>query len=165
MDMDRDRLAETVRSAMRRTASGVAVLATDGPSGRAGMTVSTLCSLSLEPPSVIVCVHGESRALRSVLANGAFSANILAEGQEAIASAFAGLVPDFEPNRFGAGNWLSDGGLPRLEGAVASFACRLADSHSFGTHLILIGEIFDVAATENAPLIYADRSFRTLTAA
>ena len=163
--MNADTLAETVRHAMRRTASGVAVLATDGPGGLAGVTVSTLCSLSLEPPSVIACVHAESRALPPVLENGAFSANILAEGQEAIAAAFAGFLPEHRENRFGAGEWSHANGLPRLEGAVASFACRLADHHRFGTHSILIGEIFDVAATDAAPLIYADRTFRSLSAA
>ncbi len=163
--MNAEMLAEAVRSAMRRTVSGVAVLATEGPGGRAGVTVSTLCSLSLEPPSVIVCVHKDSRTLAAVLANGAFSANILAEGQEEVASTFAGLVPERKEDRFGAGVWETLDGLPRLHGAVASFACRLADSHSFGTHVILIGKIFDVAAADSAPLIYADRNFHTLTAA
>jgi flavin reductase (DIM6/NTAB) family NADH-FMN oxidoreductase RutF len=162
--MTSETLADAVRSAMRCTASGVAILATDGREGRAGVTVSTLCSLSLEPPSVIACVHKDSRTLRTVLANGVFSANILAEGQEAVASAFAGAFTDHQ-DRFGTGSWADLDGLPRLEGAVASFACRLADSHSFGTHVILIGEIFDVAATSNPPLIYADRAFHSLTAA
>ena len=157
-------LADAVRSAMRCTASGVAVLATAGPGGRAGVTVSTLCSLSLEPPSVIACVHKDSRTLRAVQENGVFSANILAEGQEAVAGAFAGQLTAHE-ERFATGDWADLDGLPRLEGAVASFACRLADSHSFGTHVILIGEIFDVAFTGNAPLIYAARSFHSLTAA
>jgi flavin reductase (DIM6/NTAB) family NADH-FMN oxidoreductase RutF len=162
--MSNEALADAVRSAMRCTASGVAILATDGKAGRAGVTVSTLCSLSLEPPSVIACVHKDSRTLRTVLANGVFSANILAQGQDAVATAFAGPMTDHH-ERFAIGGWADLDGLPRLEGAVASFACRLADSHSFGTHVILIGEIFDVAATDNPPLIYADRAFRSLTAA
>jgi flavin reductase (DIM6/NTAB) family NADH-FMN oxidoreductase RutF len=158
-------LADRVRAAMRRTASSVAVLATDGPAGRAGVTISTLCSLSLEPPSVIACVHRDSRALGPVLANGAFSANILAEGQSDVATAFAGLDPHYRDNRFAAGSWHVADGLPRLEGAVASFACRIAVTHEFGTHLILIGEIEDVRETDNPPLIYADRTFQRLTAA
>lgn len=161
--MNAQPLTERVRDAMRRTASGVAILATDGPGGLAGLTVSTLCSLSLEPPSVIACVHGDSRAIAPVLANAVFSASILAEGQEEIASVFAGLTPVGRDDRFVAGGWTSPGGLPRLEGAVASFACRLADHHRFGTHVILIGEIFDVASTDNTPLVYADRAFRSLS--
>ncbi len=161
--MDAATLAENVRAAMRRTASGVAVLATDGPSGLAGVTVSTLCSLSLEPPSVIACVHRDSRTLPPVLANGAFSANILAHGQEEVASAFAGFLPQPKEHRFHIGDWTTVDGIPRLDGTVASFLCRLADSHAFGTHVILIGRIFDVTSSANSPLIYADRSFHSLT--
>jgi flavin reductase (DIM6/NTAB) family NADH-FMN oxidoreductase RutF len=163
--MDAATLAENVRSAMRRTASGVAVLATDGPGGLAGVTISTLCSLSLEPPSVIACVHRDSRAIPPVLANGLFSANILSEGQEHVASAFAGFIPEHKDDRFGAGHWVTANGVPRLEGSVASFLCHLADRHAFGTHVILIGRIFDVTASANLPLIYADRSFHNLTPA
>lgn len=158
-------LAEKVRAAMRRTASGVAVLATGGVEGRAGITVSTLCSLSLEPPSVIACVHRDSRALGPIFANGRFSANILAEGQEHIAEAFAGFVPELRRNPFAAGRWRDHDGVPRLNETVAFFSCRLADDHAFGTHRIVIGEILDVEATDKPPLLYADRRFHNLSAA
>ena len=71
-------LAEQFRESMRRTASGVAILTTDGSAGRAGLTVSTFCSLSMEPPSVIACVHQDNRALQILLANGVFAASVLA---------------------------------------------------------------------------------------
>lgn len=163
--MNDKHLAEEVRAAMRRTASGVSVLATDGVSGRAGLTVSTLCSLSLEPPSVIACIHRESRALARIFANGCFSANILAEGQENIAEAFAGFVPELRENPFLSGHWHDREGVPQLQGSVAFFSCRLAGDHAFGTHRIIIGEILDVEATDKAPLLYADRSFHNLSAA
>lgn len=158
-------MADHVRDAMRRTASGVAVLATDGPGGLAGVTISTLCSLSLEPPSVIACVHRNSRAIAAVLENGVFSANILSEEQSDVAAAFAGLDPDYEDNRFAAGVWTDADGVPRLAGSVVSFACRLADTHRFGSHVILIGEIYAVTTKDVPPLIYSDRAFRSLTAA
>jgi len=158
-------LAERVRAAMRRTASGVTVLATDGPGGRSGVTISTLCSLSLEPPSVIACLHRDSRTIAPVVTNGVFSANILAEGQSDIAAVFAGLDPAYQNDRFAIGVWHVADSVPRLQGAVASFACRLAARHEFGTHVILIGEIYAVAATGRAPLIYADRVFQSLPAA
>ncbi|MFN3351840.1 flavin reductase family protein, partial [Pseudorhodoplanes sp.] len=94
-------LADRFRDTMRRTASGVAVLTTDGVGGRAGVTVSTLCSLSMEPPSVIACVHRDSRALEIILRNGVFVANVLAEDQEHVAKAFAGMIPELRDNRFG----------------------------------------------------------------
>lgn len=163
--MTADPIADHVRAAMRRTASGVTVLATDGPAGLAGVTISTLCSLSLEPPSVIACVHRDSRAIPAVLENGVFSANILSEEQSGVAAVFAGLDPAYREDRFAAGVWENADGLPHLAGAVASFACRLADTHRFGSHVILIGEIYAVTASEASPLIYSDRAFRTLSAA
>ena len=66
-------LADRFRESMRRTASGVAILTTDGARGRAGVTVSTLCSLSMEPPSVIACVHRDNRALDTILISREFT--------------------------------------------------------------------------------------------
>jgi flavin reductase (DIM6/NTAB) family NADH-FMN oxidoreductase RutF len=54
---------DRLREAMGRTAAGVTVVTTDGPAGRAGLTVSSPCSLSLEPASILFCVHAGSRRL------------------------------------------------------------------------------------------------------
>jgi flavin reductase (DIM6/NTAB) family NADH-FMN oxidoreductase RutF len=156
-------IAERFRDAMRRTASGVAVLTTDGAAGRAGVTISTLCSLSMEPPSVIACVHQDNRALEIVLANGVFAANALTDGQSRVASAFAGQIPELRDNRFGAGTWRRLAtGAPILDGALASFDCRMAEAFRFGTHRILVGEVVEVAARAGGPLVFSDRNFRQL---
>lgn len=158
-------LAERFRDTMRRTASGVAVLTTDGAAGRAGLTVSTLCSLSMEPPSVIACVHRGNRALETILANGVFSANVLAGDQEHVAKTFAGLIPELRENRFASGDWHQAAtGAPLLAGALAAFDCRTASTHDFGTHSILIGEVIDIVAGEGDPLLFADRNFHRLAA-
>jgi flavin reductase (DIM6/NTAB) family NADH-FMN oxidoreductase RutF len=159
-----DALQERFRAAMRGTASGVAVLATDGSAGRAGVTVSTLCSLSLQPPSVIACVHRDSRALGRIMSNKAFVANVLAEDQKDIAEIFA------EPNlgfdiRFALGEWHTLAtGAPALDGAIASFDCRLATTFDFGSHRILIGEVVEVAARRTNPLVYSGRMFQRIRA-
>ena len=115
-------LAERFRETMRRTASGVAVLTTDGVAGRAGVTVSTFCSLSMEPPSVIACVHRDNRALDIILTNGAFAANVLAGDQERVAKAFAGLIPELRADRFASGRWHTIAtGAPALLRRAASF--------------------------------------------
>lgn len=159
-------LVEGFREAMRRTASSVAILATDGPAGRAGVTVSTLCSLSLEPPSVIACVHQQSRALPTILANEVFTANVLAANQEDIARAFAGQSPAFREDRFACAKWSRlTSGAPVLEGALASFDCYIAAQTAFGSHRILIGEVVALATHDVEPLVYADRAFRRLNAA
>lgn len=164
--MTAEDLAERFRDAMRRTASAVSVLATDGPGGRAGVTVSTLCSLSLEPPSMIACLHRDSRALPALLANEVFSANILAEDQAVIAEVFAGRIAEHREERFAAGAWDALAtGSPVLLGALAAFDCRLAKTVEFGSHVIVIGEVVDIAVRDTEPLVFADRAFRRLTAA
>jgi len=161
-----DALTDRFREAMRRTASGVAILTTDGAAGRAGITVSTLCSLSMEPPSVIACVHRENRALEIILSNRIFTANVLAEDQETVAKAFAGLIPEMRDDRFASGHWhhLATG-APVLHGALAAFDCKAASTFDFGTHRILIGEVLEVAGTNAGPLLFADRHFRKFMAA
>ena len=162
-----DSVLETCfRDAMRRTASGVAVLTTDGPAGRAGVTVSTLCSLSMEPPSVIACVHRESRALPTIIQNGAFVANVLAQGQRRVAESFAGQIPEFLNDRFAAGTWSSlTTGAPALVGALANFDCKIAQMFDYGSHRMLVGQVVDVGVGSDVPLIYCDRSFQQLAAA
>jgi flavin reductase (DIM6/NTAB) family NADH-FMN oxidoreductase RutF len=158
-------LADRFRDSMRRTASGVAILTTDGAQGRAGVTVSTLCSLSMEPPSVIACVHRDNRALDTILGNGIFVANVLAEDQEHVAKAFAGLIPELRENRFGNAKWKRIvSNAPALQGALANFDCKVASTFDFGTHRIVVGEVIDVVSQESDPLLFIDRNFRRLVA-
>jgi flavin reductase (DIM6/NTAB) family NADH-FMN oxidoreductase RutF len=159
-------LEQRFRDAMRRTASGVTVLATDGPRGRAGVTVSTFCSLSMQPPSVIACIHRQSRALHIILENGAFTANVLADGQQRIAEGFAGRIPELRADRFSAGRWhrLATG-APALDDALAAFDCQVASTFDFGSHCIVIGQVVDVATSSAQPLVYSDQGFHRLVAA
>jgi flavin reductase (DIM6/NTAB) family NADH-FMN oxidoreductase RutF len=157
---------EIFREAMQRTASGVTVVATDGPFGRAGVTVSSLCSLSLAPPSVLVCVHRNSPALNVLAGNGVFAANVLTAGQSRVADVFAGLVAEMREDRFAAGAWRQlVTGAPVLAGALCSFDCRVAATFDFGSHRILAGEVFAVATEAGEPLIYSGRAYRSLQAA
>jgi flavin reductase (DIM6/NTAB) family NADH-FMN oxidoreductase RutF len=159
-------LTDRFRDAMRRTASGVTVVTTDGARGRAGVTVSTFCSLSMEPPSVIASVHRDSRALPVILGNGVFAANTLAQDQRRIAEAFAGLIPELRENRFAAGRWFAmTTRAPALHDALACFDCRVARTFTFGSHCIVVGEVVDVTVGRNMPLVYADRSFCRVIAA
>jgi len=159
-------IADRFRETMRRTASGVAILTTDGAAGRAGITVSTLCSLSMEPPSVVACVHRDNRALETMMANGVFVANVLADDQENVAKAFAGLIPELREDRFASGHWQQlETGAPALHGALAAFDCKTASTFDFGTHRIIVGEVVDVVGSDGNPLLFADRNFRRLLAA
>ncbi|MCK0197286.1 flavin reductase family protein [Ancylobacter sp. 6x-1] len=153
------------REAMGRTAAGVTVVTTDGEAGRAGLTVSSLCSLSMEPPSVLFCVHRDSRSLPALIANGVFAANILGHEQHRIADSFAGLIPELRDDRFAAGEWdIRETGSPLLVGALCRFDCRIAGLFDFGTHRIVAGEVVAVETHAEEPLVYSRRAYRRLSA-
>ena len=157
---------ELFREAMQRTASGVTVVTTDGIAGRAGMTVSTLCSLSLAPPSVLICVHRDSPALNVLAGNGVFAANVLTAGQSRVADVFAGLVAEMREDRFAAGTWRRlETGAPALEGALCSLDCQVATIFDFGSHRIVAGQVVAVATEVGEPLVYSGRAYRSLKAA
>jgi len=157
---------ERFREAMRLTVSGVTVVTTEGSAGRAGVTVSTLCSLSMEPPSVVLCIHRDSRALGPILENGVFVANVLGADQSRVADSFAGLIPELREDRFGAGIWSTlKTGAPVLDGALCSFDCRVATVFEFGSHRILVGEVLELATSGSEPLAFSDRAYRRLVAA
>ena len=144
--------------AMRRTAAGVAIVTTLRGGAPAGVTVSSFGSLSAEPPSVLVCLNGESRTLDAILESRLFAANVLADDHTKLAEAFSGAVPSDQ--RFSHGHWRTlQTGSPVLEGALASFDCRLARTFEFGTHHILIGEVVAVQVGEARPLVYHARTY------
>ena len=154
------------REAMGRTASGVTVVTSDGAAGRVGVTVSSLCSLSMEPPSVLFCLHRDSRSLPAILANGVFAANILAQGQHRVADSFAGLIPEYRDDRFAAGEWDAlTTGAPILQGALCRFDCKVAQVFEFGTHRIVAGEVIALESHATDPLVYSDRGYRRIHAA
>ncbi|MGJ7573102.1 flavin reductase family protein [Variovorax sp. RB2P76] len=158
-----DLLGQRFREAMRGTVSGVTVLTTDGVRGRAGITVSSMSSLSMEPPSVIACVHRDNRALPCLLDNGVFVANVLAEPQHRVADSFAGLIPALREDRFAAASWSAMAtGAPALEDALCNFDCELAQVFDFGTHRILIGRVVDVRTSPTPPLAFSQQRYQRI---
>ncbi|MDR6101538.1 flavin reductase (DIM6/NTAB) family NADH-FMN oxidoreductase RutF [Agrobacterium larrymoorei] len=150
------------KNAMAMMAAAVEVVATDGKAGRGGLTVTAACSVSQEPPRLLVCVNTSASAHRVVVENGRLSLNILAKGQEAVAGAFGGKVPPEQ--RFEVGEWGSDElGQPILKDACARFSCSIHDTMRSGTHTIFLCDVH-VADSQRGPLplVYFDRMMTTL---
>jgi flavin reductase (DIM6/NTAB) family NADH-FMN oxidoreductase RutF len=154
---------EEFRAAMRRTASAVGVLASDGPGGRVGITVSSLSSLSFDPASVICCVYRQSKALEILLQNGIFTANFLSDGQSDVANVFAGLVPEYRDRKFEIGEWKPIlTGAPALMDSLCSFDCSVAKTFEFGTHAIIVGKVLSIQTGSDKPLIFSNRAYHKL---
>jgi flavin reductase len=149
---------------MSRAATFVAVATTDGEGGRAGVTVSSLTSISAdgEQPSLLVCINRQSPAATAILQNRAFCANLLAENQQEVSNLFAGRGTGDRSERFDRTAWeVGELGQPLLTGATASFECRLATALLWETHHIIVGRVVSVRLSDTAStLLYGQRAYR-----
>ena len=141
-------------SAMRTVASSVTVVTTDGIAGRHGATVSAFSSVSADPPTVLVCLYGQSRIARAVSDNGAFCVNVLSEDSTEIANRFAGRDDAQLSDRFsGIECYGKVGTAPQIDGATI-FVCTVQQFVHSGSHLIVIGHVNDVLDGLVPPLTY-----------
>jgi flavin reductase len=154
-------LRETFLEGMRRTASGVAVVTTRAAEGHLGVTVSALCSLSADPPSLIVCIHHLSPTVQAILESGFFCANILSEEQRELSELFAGRAGISGGERFTQVPWQRLAtGAPALKGALASFDCTLVKEMRWGSHHVIVGTVCDIElGGTGRPLIHCNRSY------
>ncbi len=154
--------ARAFRDAMASMAATACLVTTQHGGERLGRTVTSVFSLSVEPPAILVSIDVSSQLADHVLATRGFSFAILAEDQSAIADAFAGRgAPD---DRFGNGTWTSwRSGHPRLSGGVAAMDCTLIGAIETGTHILFAGAVVDLDLTPHRrPLIWHDRHYKSL---
>lgn len=147
---------------MSRAAFCVNVVTTDGPAGRAGVTISAMSSVSADgtSPTVLVCIHHQSRTAAAILENRTFCVNVLRDDQSDIADCFGGRVSRADGDKFACASWVEgQTRAPRLANAVAAFDCRVLSAERVGTHHIFIGAVESVAPGSGAALIYADRAY------
>ena len=157
--MLRDRYLE----AMSEAAATVSVVTTDGPAGRAGVTVSAMCSVSADPPTILVCVHHLSPACQAIRENGVFCVNVLGDEQSAISDTFAGRQRTASGDKFDCAEWRALAtGAPALDDPLVALDCRLVEHLRQGSHYVFIGEVADLALGDGAPLVYAKRAYRGL---
>ena len=148
--------SESYRALMRHQAGAVTVIAAGTEGARAGLTATAVCSLSDNPPTILVCVQRRSGA-HDLIANArCFSVNILSGEQEDVAERFAGRRGMSGEERFAGLRWDTLGtGAPLLAGALANLDCELIDRHQFTTHSIFIGRVVDgVFRADAEPLLY-----------
>ena len=149
---------------MSSMASTVSVVATDGRAGRQGVTVSAMCSVSADPPMLLVCIHHQSRTVSAICENSVFCVNVLSEGQRPISDIFAGQLSAEEDQRFSAVDWSAgETGAPRFAGALAAFDCRVEEIHRAGTHYIFIGRVEQTHLDDGRPLVYGNRNYCTVS--
>ncbi|MGW7572736.1 flavin reductase family protein [Streptomyces sp. NPDC054765] len=156
---------DAFRALMGSHPSGVAVITTVDAQGTPyGFTCTALCSVSLDPPQLLVCAGNNGSTLPVLAARGAFTVNLLHSAGRRAAEAFAGPAAE----RFSTVPWrpAPATGLPVLtQDAHATAECRVTRLIPAGDHTIVIGEVLHTQthapATEEAPLLYGMRRYAT----
>ena len=151
---------EAFKSAFMRFAATVSVITYPGTDGEpAGMTATSISSLSLDPLSLLVCVNRENRSHAEITSAGVFGVNMLSVTQQNIAE---------HCSRPGAAKcipaaWLSesDGHVPVIAGTLAHLGCALEQTHDASTHSIFVGHVRNVwLGPDEHPLMYSKRAYR-----
>lgn len=155
--------ADTFRAIMSRWASGVTVVTCRHHGQVHGMTASAFCSVSLDPPLILICVDHRHRTHDYLKEQGAFGVHILHTGMAEVSDRCAGF-------RGEEGHWLVDvptraelTGAPILQQALAWMDCSLWQAYEGGDHTIYVGEIRAGGAAEGEPLLWFNRGYRRLS--
>lgn len=143
--------AQDFRTLFRRLTTGVTLIAVAGDAGPIGMTVNSLTPVSLNPPLLLFCAALTSATAKRIGDVGAFSVNLLASNQQDVSMHHAG-----RPFAAPTWQWRETASVPWIEGANATFRCRLVAEHPGGDHRILIGQIDEMfgPASATTPLLY-----------
>ena len=151
------------RNAMARVCAPVTIVTTNGPAGRGGFTATAMCSVTDDPPSLLVCMNAGSAQCGTFLSNGRFCVNVLGREHQDLAHHFAGREPDMAA-RYAAAGWHEQpSGNAMLEGAIVAFDCTLTAQHKVGTHHVLIGRVEGLRQrADGEALLYFDRTFVNL---
>jgi len=147
-------------SALALAANGVSIVTTDGSSGKAGLTVSSMCSVCAEPSVMLACVNASNKFCDIADANGQFAINLLSTAHIELSGVFAGLADDREADRFITGTWRKlSTGSPVLADALVALDCELLSANTHGTHRIYVGKVVSLLSNEATALVYTARQY------
>lgn len=154
---------EQYRQGMRQLAAAVSVVTAEHEGVRNGLTATAVMSICADPPRLALAVNKSASALPFLLGAGSFAVNVLRFDQDAIASRFATSKVRGEA-RFEGEQWERMAtGAPVLQGAAATFDCRIESTTGVGTHLLIIGDVQALQVRpHDQPLLYLDGTWASL---
>lgn len=162
---DVDRETRAFKNAMRHLAAAVSVVTTGRGEQRTGFTATSVTSLSMEPPALLVCLNRQSSASSVLLEHGAFCINVLASDQVHLAERFSGRDGSRGAARYRDGTWqeMPSGALGNSD-ALALIDCQLEEAIERHSHTILIGHPTHIRIREHSePLVYWHGAYRLLS--
>jgi flavin reductase len=147
------------KAAMRGLAAAVCVITTRHETLANGMTATAVCSVSADPPSILVVVNKSNRSHALIRDSGVFAVHILSKDQERLATHFAGR-PESPfvgvPVRFGVT------AAPMIENCETVLDCVVGAGTDFGTHTIFVGRIVAARYSVAEPLLYCYGRFGSM---
>lgn len=154
--LDRDVAPGDFRDAMRHLAGGVSVITVGRGKDITGMTVTSVSSLAVDPPSLIVSINRASSSWPLLQRHGFFGVNILTADQLDVAERFTGKGGLKGAERFAGAEWIPGAsGVPLLAGALAAIDCEVEDIVERHSHAIVIGRVLELRlSSRTAALAY-----------
>jgi flavin reductase (DIM6/NTAB) family NADH-FMN oxidoreductase RutF len=152
-------IQDNFRLAMRRYIYSVSIMSNkDNADNPNAITVSSVTSISMDPPSLLICINKSSRIHNSIELGTKFCINLLNNEQEDISNICSD--EDMYDQRFKDENWNLDG-IPFLKNAQANIFCKVDKLTSYHTHTIVIGLVEDANyADEISTLTYVDGRYK-----
>jgi flavin reductase (DIM6/NTAB) family NADH-FMN oxidoreductase RutF len=156
ISIDRAISPDHFRGAMRHLAGGVSVITVGRGKDITGMTVTSVSSLSVEPPTLIVSINRESSSWPLLKRHGFFGVNILTADQLDVAERFTGKGGLKGAERFAGAQWTTRvSGVPLLVGALSAIDCEAEDIIERHSHALVVGRVLDIQASQRtAALAY-----------
>ena len=154
--VDHEVASDDFRGAMRHLAGGVSVITAGRGKDITGMTVTSVSSLSVDPPSLVVSINRASSSWPLLKRHGIFGVNILTADQLDVAERFTGKDGLKGVERFAGATWTTGAsGVPLLVGALAAIDCEAEDIIERHSHAIVIGRVLDLRlSSRTAALAY-----------
>ena len=152
-------IQDNFRLAMRRYIYSVSIMSNkDNVDNLNAITVSSVTSISMDPPSLLICINKSSRIHDSIELGSKFCINLLNNDQEDLSNICSD--EDMYDQRFNDKNWNLDN-IPFLKNAQANIFCKVDKLTSYHTHTIVIGLVEDANyADEISTLTYVDGEYK-----
>jgi flavin reductase (DIM6/NTAB) family NADH-FMN oxidoreductase RutF len=152
-----------LREIMRRWVTGVSIVTVENEGIRHGATVSSLASISVDPPFVTVTLAKGTRTHQMMKKAGLFGVTILSGEQQSLSERFSGAVSE-EHDRFEGVEYFDIlEHIPVLNSGLAALGCRIVHSYEMANSTLFVGEVIASQLGEDQPpLVYVNRTYRRL---
>lgn len=147
---------DAFKQVMRSLAGTVAVISTEDEGKLYGFTATAVCSVCVEPPTILAIANRSTRTHAHIVRKGAYAVNMLANRQSAVAQVFGGKSDDQfnEVPHVRAGN-----GVPIILDSAGYLLCQVREAYEVGTHTIFLGSVMEGHASSLPPLLYHEGKY------